>query len=76
MPIASAKPPSVVELQTFIKQSAHLRILTLDGSSFTGRLRWFDDHAFSILLDDESQFTIVRANIIGYGRTDDEDAFE
>ncbi len=72
MQIASTKPPSVVELQTFIKQSAYLRILTTDGSSFTGRLRWFDENAFSVLLDDERQFTIVRTNIIGYGLTDEE----
>lgn len=60
------KLPSIAELQRFIKDGERLTFKTSDGGNYTGKLRWFDDHAFSLAMD-HGDFTLVKSNVIGYG---------
>ncbi len=60
------KPPSVAELQRFIKDGEKLTFKTVDGTTYTGKLRWFDEQAFSLALE-TGDFTLVKSNVIGYG---------
>lgn len=60
------KPPSIAELQRFIRDGERLSFKTVDGGNYTGKLRWFDEHAFCLALDN-GEFTLVRSNVIGYG---------
>jgi hypothetical protein len=62
------KLPSIAELQRFIKDGERLTFKTVDGTSYTGKLRWFDEQAFSLTLDN-GDFTLIRGNVIGYGLT-------
>ena len=61
------KPPSTAELQNFIRDEAMLVFKTTDGGAYRGKLRWFDDHAFALALDDGGTFTLLRRNVVGYG---------
>ncbi len=63
---SEGKLPSVAELQRFIKDGERLTFKTIDGGSYTGKLRWFDEFTFSIALD-HGDFTLVKSNVIGYG---------
>jgi small nuclear ribonucleoprotein (snRNP)-like protein len=60
------KLPSIAELQRFIKNGERLTFKTVDGGSYTGKLRWFDEQAFCLALDN-GEFTLVKSNVIGYG---------
>lgn len=60
------KLPSVAELQGFIKNGERLKFKTIDGGTYVGTLRWFDEHAFALTLED-GDFTLLRVNVIGYG---------
>ncbi|MDZ4833211.1 MAG: hypothetical protein SGJ27_05355 [Candidatus Melainabacteria bacterium] len=60
------KIPSIAELQRFIKDGERLTFKTVDGTTYTGKLRWFDEQAFSLTLD-TGDFTLVKSNVIGYG---------
>ncbi len=62
------KLPSVAELQRYIKEGERLAFKTVDGGTYTGKLRWFDEQVFAIALDD-GDFTLLRSNVIGYGIT-------
>lgn len=65
-PGQEGKTPSVAELQRFIKDGERLTFKTVDGGSYTGKLRWFDEQAFCLALD-HGEFTLVKSNVIGYG---------
>ncbi len=60
------KLPSEAELQRFVKESRRLRFKTVDGSTYVGVLRFFDQHVFALSLS-EGDFTLLRANVVGYG---------
>lgn len=60
------KLPSEAELHRFIKEGQKLMFKTVDGITYTGTLRWFDEHVFALTLDD-GDFTLLRVNVIGYG---------
>ena len=42
------------------------------GEQIVGKLRWFDENAFSVLPDGELPFTILRAAVVGYRKHGDE----
>jgi hypothetical protein len=65
------KPPSTAELQNYIRDEVALTFKTVDGSNYSGKLRWFDDHAFALALDDGGSFTLLRRNVVGYGTLGD-----
>ncbi len=63
------KGPSIAELQEYVRERVRLEFLMNNGDSYTGRLRWFDEHAFSLETDrkDEGQpLTLLRAAVAGY----------
>ncbi|MBX9666283.1 MAG: hypothetical protein K2X93_01640 [Candidatus Obscuribacterales bacterium] len=66
MSTSEGKPPSIAELQRYIKDGERLTFKTVDGGSYTGKLRWFDDFTFALALDN-GDFTLVKSNVIGYG---------
>lgn len=65
------KPPSTAELHNYIRDQVALTFKTVDGGSYTGKLRWFDEHAFALALDDGGAFTLLRRNVVGYGNLGD-----
>lgn len=65
--INEGKPPSTAELQNYIRDEVALTFRTVDGGSYSGKLRWFDEHAFALALDDGCNFTLLRLNVVGYG---------
>lgn len=60
------KLPSIAELQRFVKDGERLTFKTVDGGNYAGKLRWFDDNAFCLLMDN-GEFTLLKSNVIGYG---------
>ncbi|MBZ0188972.1 MAG: hypothetical protein K8F91_22195 [Candidatus Obscuribacterales bacterium] len=64
---AEGKKPSVVQLQGYIRSKASLIFATVDGSKYVGHLKWFDEHAFFLLLDSGESFTLNRTCVVGYG---------
>lgn len=61
------KRPSVAELQSFVRGRVKLQFHSVDGTSFEGVLKWFDQDAFCLLRDDGSTITLVKRNVLGYG---------
>lgn len=58
--------PSISELQKYIREKVRMRFLLNTGEEVIGTLRWFDEHAFSIVQDGEQPFTILRSAVVGY----------
>lgn len=68
MPLGSAehKGPSVAELQRFIREQARLEFLLSNGDRLVGKLRWFDDQAFSVIPEGQQPITILRLSVVAY----------
>ena len=60
------KGPSVAELQKFMREKARIEFHLMNGEKTEGVLRWFDEDAFSIELEEKSFLTILRRGIISY----------
>lgn len=60
------KGPSVAELQKFIREQARLEFLLSNGDRLVGKLRWFDENAFSVIPDDQQPITILRIAVLAY----------
>ncbi len=60
------KGPSVAELQRFIRDKARLEFLLVNGERLVGTLRWFDEHAFSVIPEGQQPITILRASVLAY----------
>ena len=58
--------PSVAELQRYVRDSNQVEFVLSNGDTVVGKLRWFDENAFSIVLDGEQPFTILRSAVVGY----------
>jgi hypothetical protein len=58
--------PSISELQRYIREKVPMRFMLNTGEEVVGVLRWFDEHAFSVLPDGEQPFTILRSAVVGY----------
>ena len=65
---ADNKIPPVSRLQKFVREKTSLDLLCLDGKSskFSGALKWFDEQAFCLKLDDGGEMTILRSAVLGY----------
>lgn len=61
------KQPSVAELQNFIRSKQKLELIAIDGRSYEGVLKWFDNDAFCLTRDDGTSITLLKRNILGYG---------
>ena len=60
------KGPSIAELQRLIREQEHVEFLLINGTSIVGKIRWFDESAFSIIPDGEQPFTVLRTAVLGY----------
>jgi hypothetical protein len=60
-----SKGPSVAELQRFIREKTNLEFVLSNGEKISGQLRWFDEHCFSLQLENGSM-TLLRTGVIGY----------
>ncbi len=58
--------PSIAELQRYIRNGISLEFLLANGNTVVGRLRWFDEQAFSLEREGEEPFTILRLAVLGY----------
>lgn len=58
--------PSIAELQRYIREKVRIRFTLNNGEEVVGTLRWFDENAFSIVLEGEQPFTILRNAVVGY----------
>jgi hypothetical protein len=61
-----SKGPSIAELQRFIREKTNLEFVLSNGERLSGKLRWFDEHGFSVELETGSM-TLLRTGVIGYG---------
>lgn len=58
--------PSIAELQRHIREKTNMVFVLNTGEEVVGTLRWFDEHAFSVMTAGEQPFTILRSAIVGY----------
>jgi hypothetical protein len=58
--------PSIAELQRYIRDQIPVLFMLNTGEQIVGKLRWFDENAFSVVPDGELPFTILRAAVVGY----------
>lgn len=60
------KGPSIVEIQRFIREQTHVEFILSNGERLSGKLRWFDDQAFSLVSDGEGPITVLRQAVLAY----------
>jgi hypothetical protein len=60
------KGPSVAELQRIIREKRLVEMILLTGQKIRGTLKWFDEQAYCIVLDEGETITLLRTAIIGY----------
>ncbi len=63
---STGKGPSVAELQKLIRDTRPIEIILLTGQKIRGLLKWFDETAYCIILDDGESITLLRSAVIGY----------
>jgi hypothetical protein len=63
---STGKGPSVAELQKLIRDKRPIEIILLTGQKIRGLLKWFDETAYCIILDDGESITLLRSAVIGY----------
>ena len=62
----TGKGPSVAELQRIIRDKRQVEMILLTGQKIRGALKWFDDQAYCIILDEGETITLLRSAVIGY----------
>jgi hypothetical protein len=62
----TGKGPSVAELQRIIRDKRPVEMILLTGQKIRGTLKWFDESAYCIVLDEGETITLLRSAIIGY----------
>jgi len=63
---STGKGPSVAELQRIIREKRPVEMILLTGQKIRGALKWFDEQAYCIMLDDHESITLLRSAVIGY----------
>lgn len=63
---SGGKGPSIAELQKLIRDKRTIEIILLTGQKIRGFLKWFDESAYCIVLDDGESITLLRSAVIGY----------
>jgi hypothetical protein len=58
--------PSIAELQKYIREKVDMLFILNTGENIIGKLRWFDENAFSVAQDGQQPFTILRSAVVGY----------
>ncbi len=62
----TGKGPSVAELQRIIRDKRPVEMILVTGQKIRGALKWFDEQAYCIVLDDGESITLLRSAVIGY----------
>lgn len=62
----TGKGPSVAELQKFIREKRVIEVILLTGQKLKGVLKWFDEQAYCILMEDGESITVQKSAVIGY----------
>lgn len=60
------KGPSVAQLEQYVRDKVRLEFLVVGGERFSGTLRWFDEQAFALTMEDEKPLTLLKSGVIGY----------
>ena len=60
------KGPSIAELQRYVREKVDLIFVLANNASILGKLRWFDENAFSVEQEGQQPFTILRSAVVGY----------
>lgn len=65
---SEGKLPSIAQLQKFVREKTSIEVTCLDGKSsrFTGTLKWFDETALALQLEDGGEITLLRGALLGY----------
>ena len=63
------KGPSIAELQRFVREQVKLEFWLSTGKIVPGTLRWFDEHCFSLVQDDNTFVTLTKSGVVGYRQT-------
>lgn len=63
---STGKGPSVAELQRIIRDKRPVEMILVTGQKIRGALKWFDEQAYCIILDDGESITLLRSAVIGY----------
>lgn len=61
----SLKGPTVSEIKKFIKEEIKVEFNTINNKTFTGKIIWFDDNSFHLVLENGEVITLSR-NAIAY----------
>lgn len=62
----TSRGPSVAELQKIIRDGRSIEVILVTGQKIRGRLKWFDDTAFCLIMDDGETITLLRSAVLGY----------
>lgn len=60
------KGPSVAELQRFVRAKTLVQFWLVNGKTFEGTLRWFDENCYSVVQADGSAITLTKSGVAGY----------
>ncbi|MBX9769800.1 MAG: RNA chaperone Hfq, partial [Candidatus Obscuribacterales bacterium] len=60
------KGPSVAEMQRLIREQAKVEFHLVNGDKLAGKIRWFDEHAFSLVIDGQDPMTVLRQAVMAY----------
>ena len=63
---STGKGPSVAELQRIIRDKRMVEMILVTGQKIRGNLKWFDEHAYCVVLSEGESITLLRSAIIGY----------
>ncbi len=62
----NSKGPSIAELQHFVREQQKLEFILSNGDHLVGKLRWFDEQAFSVIQEGQEPITILRSSVLIY----------
>ncbi len=62
----TGKGPSTAELQKIIREKRPVEMILVTGQKIRGGLKWFDEYAYCIVLDDGESITLLKTAVIGY----------
>ncbi len=63
----SQKGPSIAELQRFVREKLDIEFGLINGEKLQGKLKWFDEFAFSVTNYKNETVTILRPAVVYYG---------
>ena len=62
----TGKGPSIAELQKVIREKRHIEFILVSGQKIKGTLKWFDETAYQVVLENGEAITLLKNAIVGY----------